>query len=164
MIQWATGGVGQIAIRHMADNPAFELVGCYVTSAAKNGLDIGELAGREPIGLTATTDAEALLATEADCVNYVPLYVDIDQICRILRSGKNLVTPSGFSFRPLSKGRWRANSSTHVRTGRSRSSAPASIRASPATLSPDVRADCPRGSTRSWSKRWATSGNTLLEQ
>jgi hypothetical protein len=42
VIQWATGGVGQIAIRHMADNPAYQLVGCYVTSAAKDGLDIGE--------------------------------------------------------------------------------------------------------------------------
>ena len=116
--------------------PAFELVGCYVTSAAKDGLDIGELAGREPIGLTATTDAEALLAIEADCVNYAPLYVDIDQICRILRSGKNLVTPSGSGFRPLSKGRCRANSSKHARTVGFRSSAPASIRVSPATSYP----------------------------
>src|SRR5665213_1039300 len=98
VIQWATGGVGQIAIRHMADNPAFQIVGCYVTSAEKNGLDIGDLAGGQPMGVTATTDADSLLAMEADCVNYAPLYVDVDEICRILRSGKNLVTPSGFTF------------------------------------------------------------------
>jgi hypothetical protein len=104
VIQWATGGVGQIAIRHMADNPAFQLVGCYVTSAEKDGLDIGEIAGRQPIGVTATTDAGALLAMEADCVNYAPLYVDVDEICRILRSGKNLVTPSGFSYPPALEG------------------------------------------------------------
>jgi hypothetical protein len=98
VIQWATGSVGQIAIRHMADNPAFQLVGCYVTSALKDGRDIGELAGRQPIGIMATTNSDALLAMEADCVNYAPLYVDIDEICRILRSGKNLVTPSGFTY------------------------------------------------------------------
>lgn len=98
VIQWATGSIGQIAIRHMADNPTFQIVGCYVTSAAKEGRDVGQLAGHEPIGLTATTDADALLAIDADCVNYAPLYVDVNEICRILRSGKNVVTSSGFVY------------------------------------------------------------------
>lgn len=98
VIQWATGSIGQIAIRHMVENPAFEVVGCYVTSEEKDGRDIGELAGIEPVGVAATRDADGLLVLDADCVNYAPLYVDLDEIVRILRSGKNLVTPSGFTF------------------------------------------------------------------
>jgi hypothetical protein len=100
VIQWAMGSIGQIAVRHMVDNPAFEVVGCYVTSDEKDGRDVGELAGQAPVGVFATRDAEALLALDADCVNYAPLYADIDEIVRILRSGKNLVTPSGFTFPP----------------------------------------------------------------
>jgi len=98
VIQWATGSIGQIAIRHMVENPAFEVVGCYVTSEEKDGRDIGELAGIGPVGVAATRDADGLLVLDADCVNYAPLHVDLDEIVRILRSGKNLVTPSGFTF------------------------------------------------------------------
>jgi hypothetical protein len=86
VIQWATGSIGQIAIRHMAENPAFQVVGCYVTSQEKDGRDIGEIAGTGPLGVAAARDAGALLALDADCVNYAPLYVDIDEIVRILRS------------------------------------------------------------------------------
>ena len=39
VVQWATGSIGQIAIRHFAENPIFDLVGVYVTSDAKNGAD-----------------------------------------------------------------------------------------------------------------------------
>src|SRR5437762_2711760 len=91
VIQWATGSIGQISIRHFADNPAFELVGAYVTSEAKDGKDLGELADIAPLGVLASNDIDAVLALDADCVNYAPLYRDIDEMCRILRSGKNIV-------------------------------------------------------------------------
>jgi len=100
VIQWATGSIGQIAIRHFARNPKFELVGVYVTSDAKDGLDAGEVAGIGPVGVTCTTDKDAVLALDADCVNYAPLYYDVDEMCAILRSGKSLVTPSGFAYPP----------------------------------------------------------------
>jgi 2,4-diaminopentanoate dehydrogenase len=100
VIQWATGSIGQIAIRHFASNPNFELVGAYVTSDAKHDVDAGEIAGIEPLGVACTTDKEAILALDADCVNYAPLYFDIDDMCAILRSGKNLVTPAGFAYPP----------------------------------------------------------------
>ena len=45
VIQWATGSIGQIAIRHFVDDPAFELVGVFVMTEAKHGKDAGELAG-----------------------------------------------------------------------------------------------------------------------
>ena len=98
VIQWATGSIGQISIRHFAANPGFELVGAYVTSDAKAGKDAGALAGLEDLGVIATRDAGALLALEADCVNYAPLYADVDEMCTILRAGKNLVTPAGFIY------------------------------------------------------------------
>ena len=98
VIQWATGSIGQIAIRHFADNPDFELVGVLVTSEAKEGKDAGELAGIPPLGVTATTNIEKILALDANVVNYAPLYADISDMARILRSGKNIVTPVGFVF------------------------------------------------------------------
>ena len=100
VIQWATGSIGQISIRHFAANPAFELVGAYVTSDAKHGRDAGEIAGLAPLGVACTTDKDEILALDADCVNYAPLYRDIDDMCAILRSGKNIVTPIGFAYPP----------------------------------------------------------------
>ena len=50
----ATGSIGQISIRHFARNPAYDLVGVYVTSDAKDGKDAGELASIDPIGVAAT--------------------------------------------------------------------------------------------------------------
>ena len=31
-------------------------------------------------------------------MHYAPLHADLDEMCRILESGKNLVTPAGFVF------------------------------------------------------------------
>ena len=36
---------------------------------------------------------------DADCVFYTPIIMDVDTVCRLLRSGKNVVTTSGF-FHP----------------------------------------------------------------
>jgi hypothetical protein len=38
-----------------------------------------------------------VLALDADIVCYAPLLADVDEICRILEAGKNLVTPTGFT-------------------------------------------------------------------
>ena len=92
VIQWATVHRA-IAIRR-ASNPIFELVGVYVTSDAKHR-SAGEVAGIAPLGLVCTTDKQSILALDADCVNYAPLYYDVDEMCAILRSGKNLVRPPG---------------------------------------------------------------------
>jgi hypothetical protein len=98
VIQWATGSIGQISIRHFIENPAFELVGVYVTSKAKAGRDAGDLAGAPPIGIPATDDVDAVMAVDADCVNYAPLYANTEEMARILRSGKSIVTPVGFVY------------------------------------------------------------------
>jgi hypothetical protein len=56
VVQWATGSIGQIAIRHVVDNPIFELLGVDVTNEAKVGKDAGELAGAPTTGVLATDD------------------------------------------------------------------------------------------------------------
>ena len=67
--------------------------------AGKVGKDAGELAGVDPVGVLATNDADAVLALDADCVMYSPIWADVDAICRILRSGKNVVSTSGPFYR-----------------------------------------------------------------
>jgi hypothetical protein len=99
VIQWATGKVGRVAIRHFASNPTFELVGVLVTNPKKVGKDAGELAGIAPTGVVATDDVEAILALQADCVHFSPLKQDVAMICRLLRSGKNVVGAIGPWYR-----------------------------------------------------------------
>lgn len=53
VIQWMTGDVGRVGIRHFADNPVFDLVGVVVDTPEKVGKDAGEIAGIAPIGVVA---------------------------------------------------------------------------------------------------------------
>jgi hypothetical protein len=69
-----------------------------VHSRSKAGRDAGELAGTRNLGVAATNDKDALLALDADCVLYSPLMADAAEIERLLRSGKNVVTPLGWFF------------------------------------------------------------------
>src|SRR2546428_2399166 len=70
VIQWSTGNVGTFALRCIVGHPELELLGVWVHGPAKAGKDAGELCGLGPVGVRATTDAEALLALDADCVCY----------------------------------------------------------------------------------------------
>ncbi len=98
VIQWMTGDVGQVGVRHFADNPVFDLVGVLVHSPEKVGMDAGEIVGIGPTGVIATDDVDAVLALDADCVFYTPIIMDVATVLRILRSGKNVVTTSGFFY------------------------------------------------------------------
>lgn len=98
VVQWATGGVGIAAIKGVLEHPDLELVGCWVHSEAKSGRDVGELIGGEPLGVTATNDVDEILALDADAVIYAPLMANPDEITALLRSGKNVVTPTGWFF------------------------------------------------------------------
>jgi len=97
VIQWCTGVVGKAALRGFIQNPTIELVGVYVTSDEKNGKDAGDIVGLPRTGVICTTDAEALIATDADAVLYAPHMMGIspDLVCRFLESGKNVVSPAG---------------------------------------------------------------------
>jgi hypothetical protein len=98
VIQWATGNVGRAAIEGVLAHPDLELVGAYVYSAAKAGLDVGEICGRDPVGVTATDDVEAILALDADCVVYSPMLPTTSEVIALLESGKNVVTPVGWIY------------------------------------------------------------------
>lgn len=98
VIQWATGGVGRAAIEGVVAHPDLELVGAWVHSADKHGQDVGALAGLDPVGVSATTSLDEVLAMDADCVVYSPLVADESQVVALLRSGKNVVTPVGWVY------------------------------------------------------------------
>ncbi|MGZ8765893.1 MAG: NAD(P)H-dependent amine dehydrogenase family protein [Acidimicrobiia bacterium] len=99
VIQWSTGNVGIHALRLIAEHPDLELAGLWVHSPEKAGRDAGELAGIAPLGVAATNDVDALLALDADCASYTATAdlrpaEAIDDMARILRSGKNVVSSS----------------------------------------------------------------------
>lgn len=107
VIQWATGEVGRQCLQEVIRRPNLDLAGLLVYSAGKDGVDAGIIAGGEPVGLLATRDRDAILATEADCVIYTPLAADLaqldDDVVALLSSGKNVVTSAGY-FAPISRG------------------------------------------------------------
>lgn len=103
VVQWATGNVGIEALRGILQNPELELVGLLVYGESKDGKDAGTLCGLPPAGVTATRDKQAIFALKADCVCYTPQVPDLDEVCHLLESGKNVVTTS-FLFHPASLG------------------------------------------------------------
>jgi hypothetical protein len=107
VIQWSTGNVGKAVIRSIAKRDELELVGVYVHASDKSGKDAGELAGIKVLGVVATDDVEAVIATEADVVIHTPLPslvygsdpgADMDNFCRLLASGKNVITTVGYMY------------------------------------------------------------------
>jgi hypothetical protein len=91
VIQWATGSVGREALRAVIAHPQLELAGVRVYSDDKDGRDAGELCGAGPTGIRATRSSDALLAAPADCVLYMPRHADLDEVCALLASGKNVI-------------------------------------------------------------------------
>ena len=96
VVQWTTGNVGKSSVEAIVANPTLELVGCYAWSPEKVGRDVGELCGIDPIGVTATNDVDALLALKPDCVVYNPMWMDTDELVRILSEGVNVVATAAF--------------------------------------------------------------------
>jgi hypothetical protein len=76
------------------------LVGHLVNSREKVGRDSGELIGESAVGVIATDNLADFLALDADCVTYFAAISGrdtndiVDQLCGLLASGKNVVTPS----------------------------------------------------------------------
>ena len=96
VVQWTTGNVGKSSVQAIVANPTLELVGCYAWSAEKVGRDVGELCGIAPLGVAATDDVDALLALKPDCVVYNPMWLDADELVRILSAGVNVVSTAAF--------------------------------------------------------------------
>jgi 2,4-diaminopentanoate dehydrogenase len=100
VIQWGTGAIGAEMITAILDHRTdLDLVGAKVYSDAKHGSDVGTLVGRDPVGVLATADTAEVLAMSADCVLYTPRTANLDEVCAILASGKNVAT-TAFLFHP----------------------------------------------------------------
>jgi 2,4-diaminopentanoate dehydrogenase len=95
-----TGYTGTLALRQVLRSPRLELVGHLVHSREKVGRDSGELVGEPVAGVTACDSFDDFLALGADCVTYFPTVSGragneiVDQLCALLASGKNVVTPA----------------------------------------------------------------------
>src|SRR3954453_16777270 len=77
VVVWSTGTVGRHAIAGVDAHPDLELVGVWTSTEAKAGKDGGELAGlgRE-LGITATTDRDALVALAPDAIVHTAMTDD----------------------------------------------------------------------------------------
>jgi len=102
IIQWATGNIGLRSLRAVIEHPSMELVGLHVYSDDKAGRDAGDLCETTPTGVIASRDVDEMVALEADCVLYMPQSTNLDEVCRILETGKNIVTTRGDFHRPAS--------------------------------------------------------------
>jgi len=103
VVQWATGSIGRVCLRHVIDHPALELVGLKVHSPDKVGRDAGDIVRRPPTGVIATDRIEDILALDADVVLHVPINGEspdehVQDLSRLLRSGKNVITTVGFTY------------------------------------------------------------------
>jgi 4-hydroxy-tetrahydrodipicolinate reductase len=99
VVLWGTGNVGRNALIGINARPDLELAGVWVSNPDKVGRDAGELAGLGRLGVTATNDADAVLALRPDCVVYTSMAdVRLDEamgdLTRILRAGVNVVSSS----------------------------------------------------------------------
>lgn len=103
VVQWATGAMGRACLRAVLDRPGLGLAGVYVYGSDKAGRDVGELVRRPPVGVTATDRIEDILGLDADVVIHAarlqPPYDSHDEdICRLLASGKNVISINGNTF------------------------------------------------------------------
>lgn len=102
VIQWATGNIGTHSLQAVIEHRNLTLAGLYVHGPEKAGRDAGELCGLAATGITATRDIDEIIALGADCVLYMPAVCDLDEVCRLLASGTNIVTTRGEFHRPES--------------------------------------------------------------
>lgn len=103
VIQWASGSMGKACMRAILDHPDLELVGLYVYNDAKVGKDAAGIVRRDPIGVAATNNMDEILALDADVVVHAariqPPYTHHNaDICRLLASGKNVISINGHSY------------------------------------------------------------------
>lgn len=102
VVQWASGNIGSRALRAVLEHPDLTLTGLYAHTPDKAGRDAGELCGLGPTGVIATHDIDEIVALGADCVLYMPRACDMDEVCRLLASGANVVTTRGEFHRAAS--------------------------------------------------------------
>jgi 4-hydroxy-tetrahydrodipicolinate reductase len=100
VVQWSTGNVGRHALAGIDARPDLELVGLFVSNPDKVGKDAGELANLgHTLGVSATSDVDALLALHPDCIVHTAMADDrifeaLADLERFLAAGINVVSSS----------------------------------------------------------------------
>ncbi len=100
VVQWSTGNVGRHALAGIDAHPDLQLVGLFVSNPDKVGHDAGELAGLgRALGVAGTSDVDALLALEPDCIVHTAMADDriveaLGDLERFLAAGINVVSSS----------------------------------------------------------------------
>lgn len=102
VVQWATGNIGTKSLRGLIDHPSLSLVGVYVHSEQKAGVDAGALCGVGDVGVKATRTIEEIIDLDPDCVLYMSAALGSDEVCRLLSAGINVVTTRGEFHHPPS--------------------------------------------------------------
>lgn len=103
VVVWATGVIGSEVLKLVLDDPELELVGVFVHSPEKDGLDAGDIVGRPKTGVTATTDREQIFALDADIVIHSSLHhgpsaeQNDRDIMTLLRAGTNVISTSAYA-------------------------------------------------------------------
>ena len=92
VVQWSTGTIGARALRAIIEHPQMSLAGVHVHGHDKVGRDAGDLCGMDTTGVTATASVDEIVELAPDCVLYMPSAMDLDELCRLLTSGINVVT------------------------------------------------------------------------
>ncbi|GAB4009237.1 NAD(P)H-dependent amine dehydrogenase family protein [Nocardioides ultimimeridianus] len=98
VVVWSTGTIGRHAIAGVDAHPDLELVGVWTSTKEKEGKDAGELAGLgRTLGVTATTDRDALIALRPDCIVHGAmtddrLFESIEDLTGFIRDGVNVVS------------------------------------------------------------------------
>ena len=105
VVQWATGAVGGAQLRAVIDDPNLDLVGLFVYSPDKVGVDAGTLVDRAPTGVLATDDKDEIFELDADVVLHAaskgfPVNTNTDDIVALLASGKNVITTTSYNHLP----------------------------------------------------------------
>ena len=107
VVQWTTGNVGRAVLRGITERDDFELAGLYVTNPAKAGVDASGLGAVGSTGVKATINVDDIVALDADVVIHTPLPSlvygddldrDVADFCRLLASGKNVITTVGYMY------------------------------------------------------------------
>lgn len=100
-----SGQVGGHGLRRILNHPKLELVGQYVWSTDKVGMDSGVIAGRDPIGVKATNNWQELYDLKADCMVYFGRWntpgqeeAPIRDVIPFLERGTNVVTVATYEL------------------------------------------------------------------
>jgi 4-hydroxy-tetrahydrodipicolinate reductase len=91
VVHCGTGNVGGAGLAGIINHPDLELVGQYVWSPEKVGVDSGALCGMPDTGVIAG-DWDALLVLEADCRSHFADSIGreraaVEDVCRFLERG-----------------------------------------------------------------------------